>query len=283
MKVSLITTVYNESDNILKFLNSYKRQTIYADEFIILDGGSCDRTVNIIKKFARTHPELNIKLIIDNQCSSAYSRGPIAKGRNSAITKAKNNIIAVTDAGCALHRKWLYNITMPLKGRGVDVVAGVYKINPENDFQKIYSNLFFPNISEIDAKTFLPSSRSIAFRKSCWRRVGGYPENTFAAEDTKFVLNLKKAGFNFSFAPNALVLWNCPKSVVDALSKEYNYGFGDGYYKLFKRKYLKAFWGFVFCPEYTIFNKIKADERDKIKRVLIASKLRGYWHGLFRI
>ena len=51
IKVSLITTLYNESKNIEAFLDSYKKQTVYADEFIIVDGGSTDGTIDYINDF----------------------------------------------------------------------------------------------------------------------------------------------------------------------------------------------------------------------------------------
>ena len=89
-KISLISTVYNEEANISAFLQSYKKQTRTADEYIIVDGGSTDTTVSIIENFSKENPNLNIKLIIDETCSKKFSKGPIAKGRNIAIKNAQS-------------------------------------------------------------------------------------------------------------------------------------------------------------------------------------------------
>lgn len=77
--VSLITTVYNEEKTIERFLNSILNQTALPSEFIIVDGGSTDTTVEKIEKFINSHPELNTKLFVSQK------RINIAKGRNKAI------------------------------------------------------------------------------------------------------------------------------------------------------------------------------------------------------
>ena len=49
-------------------------------------------------------------------------------------------------------------------------------------------------MQEWKEETFLPSGRSIAFKKSAWKEVGGYPENLYTGEDTLFDLKLKEKG-----------------------------------------------------------------------------------------
>jgi glycosyltransferase involved in cell wall biosynthesis len=238
MKCSLITTLYNEADNILNFLESYKKQTKYADEFIIVDGGSSDDTVKIIQEYANKYTELNIKVIVDNTCSKKFVAGPIAKGRNVAIENTQYDYIAVTDAGCILDKHWFEEIVKPFEDDTVDVVAGWYEANINNEFQKIYASIAMPKLETVNKETFLPSSRSIAFKKSCWEKVGMYPTMTYTAEDTLFDLKMKKEGFKFFFAEKAFVYWDCPFDLEDAKKKHFSYGFGDGQLKLFKKSFI---------------------------------------------
>ena len=51
-----------------------------------------------------------------------------------------------------------------------------------------------PALEDVDAATFLPSSRSVLFRRAAWQRVGGYPEWLDYCEDLVFDLALQAAG-----------------------------------------------------------------------------------------
>ena len=237
--VSLITTVYQEEATIQSFLESYLQQKVHADEFIIVDGGSTDRTVELIEQFAAENPKLRLNVIVDTDCSRTKTAGPIARGRNRAIAETGNEIIAVTDAGCLLDQDWLAEMMAPFADPAVDVVSGWYEGHVENDFQKTYKVNFMPKLESINRNNFLPSSRSIAFRKKCWEAVGGYPELTFTAEDTCFDLTLKQHGYNFFLNEHAVVLWRIPNSLNDAIQKHYHYGFGDGQYLQFPKTYLR--------------------------------------------
>ena len=54
---------------------------------------------------------------------------------------------------------------------------------------------------DINPQTFLPSSRSVAFCKTAWEAVGGYPEWLDYSEDLVFDMALKEDVGNFAFAP----------------------------------------------------------------------------------
>ena len=271
-QVTLITTLYNEVDNIDRFLESYKNQTTYADEFIIVDGGSTDGTIEIIEKFANDNKELNINLLIDKTCCKKFVVGPIAKGRNVAIEHAKYNYIAATDAGCVLDSKWFEEIVKPFKDTSVDVVSGWYEALITNNFQKEYAEVAMPRLEKLDRENFLPSSRSIAFKKECWKKVGGYPTRTYTAEDTKFDLDLKKAGYMFVFTEEAFVHWECPKSLEEAKRKHFSYGFGNGQ--------LRLFFGIFFIRG--VMSLVK-NKKNTIKYEILKSDLAGYIRGLLHV
>jgi glycosyltransferase involved in cell wall biosynthesis len=224
MKVSVCITVFNEVGSVAKLLESLLHQSKKPDEIVIVDGGSTDKTVEIIHHFQKK--DRRIRLLV--QKSSP------AEGRNLSVELAKNNIIAMTDAGCVIDKNWLKRIAEPFKNREVGIVAGFYKMTGDTVFQKAESAFLGVLPDDFDA-TFLPSARSIAFRKEIWMKVGGFPENKFAtAEDTLFNYKAVEENVKFARVKNALVEWETPGSVAEFFNKIRNYAKGDAGSKVFR-------------------------------------------------
>jgi len=216
MKCSLICTVLDEGDTIEDLLKSILKQTRRPDEFVIVDGGSKDKTQEIIKEYAKKHKW--IRLIISEGAN-------IAEGRNIAIENSRFETIACIDGGCVAKEDWLEKLIKPLEK--CDVSFGVYVPLPSDGKQKYFGMVLCKGPSEIDPKTFLPSARNIAFKKECWKKVGGFPENVYTGEDTLFDLKLREAGFKFCFVPDAIVYWRMRESWKGFWKQMYNYGVGD--------------------------------------------------------
>lgn len=219
MRVSLITTVKNEEKSILQFLNSIKKQTKKPDEIIIVDGGSRDNTMSVV------HESL---LKVKTPIRIIKKGGNRSVGRNTAIKSSKNKIIACTDAGCILDKNWLEKITKPFEDKSIEVVAGFYNPIATSTFEKCLATYTCVMEDKLDPKNFLPSSRSIAFRKSAWEKVGGYPENLDTCEDLVFARSMKKAGLRFVTIKNAIVYWPQRKNIWQAAKQFFYYAKGDG-------------------------------------------------------
>ena len=95
-----------------------------------------------------------------------------------------------------------------------------------------------PRVSEIESQKFLPSSRSVAFLKSAWQAVGGYPEWLDYCEDLIFDLNLRKAFGPFAFAPEAIAYFRPRGSLKSFFKQYYFYARGDGKANLFFKRHL---------------------------------------------
>lgn len=215
MKVSLIATVFNEADSIEEFLKSIKAQTKKPDETIIVDGGSTDGTQDILKKYP------DIKLIVKNGAN-------IPEGRNLAIKNASGEIIVVTDAGCVLKEDWLDKITAPfIKDANLEVVGGYYSpIIGNTILERAQATLYLGRKTE--SPFFSPSSRSIAFKKEIWEKVGKYTEWLSIGEDSYFNKQWRKHGAKYIFIKDAIVYWEMRKRWSDLIKQYFRYGRGSG-------------------------------------------------------
>ncbi|WP_350289495.1 glycosyltransferase [uncultured Croceitalea sp.] len=243
---SLITTVFNEEKSIIEFIESLNSQTVYPNEFIIVDGGSKDKTVQFLEE--NICAEIPFRIIIDKKCSKKFSKGPIAKGRNVAISNAKYQNILVTDAGCILDKNWVEQMIFSFENKKADIVSGWYKARVTNDFQKEIANIFCPAIDKVNKKTFLPSSRSLGFKKKLWTQVKGYPEESYTAEDTLFDIRIFKIAENIIFNEKAFVYWNIPENIEELKQKLYQYGYGEGQQKIFLIKNFLKVVSLLFFP-----------------------------------
>ncbi len=218
MKSSICITVFNEEKSISNLLNSLFVQTQKPDEIIVVDGGSTDKTVETIKRLQGKHGDLKLYI---KKCNRA-------QGRNLSVRKAKYEIIAMTDADCAADKHWLEKITKPFKDGKTEMVAGFYKMMGESDLQNALAIFIGVTPNKFNKDTFLPSTRSIAFKRGLWERVGGFPEGEDnSAEDTDFNYLVVKQGVKITRVKNAIVFWNIPDSLKLSLKKFYDYAKWD--------------------------------------------------------
>ncbi len=217
MRTSVVVTVLNEAASLPALLDSLAAQTRPADEVVVCDGGSEDGTVALLTAETR----FPLRLI----------RRPganISQGRNAAIAAAQGEVIAVTDAGVRLDPRWLERITAPFADADVLAVAGFFLPDPQTVFEVAMGATVLPERREIVPARFLPSSRSVAFRKTVWEAVGGYPEWLDYCEDLIFDFRVLETVGRFHFAPEAIVHFR-PRSNLRAFFVQYyRYARGDG-------------------------------------------------------
>ena len=228
--VSVICTVLNEGESIKKLLDSLVEQSYAPAEIVVVDGGSSDNTVAYLEQYAAEH-RLPLRVLVEPGAN-------ISRGRNLAIQAAVGPIIASTDAGVRLDKAWLAELIQPFQGPNpVAVVSGFFVPDPQTAFELAMGATVLPQLADINPATFLPSSRSIAFLKSSWQAIGGYPEWLDFCEDLIFDFRLREAAGPFVFAPAALAYFR-PRSSLRAFFKQYyQYARGDGKADLWRKRH----------------------------------------------
>jgi glycosyltransferase involved in cell wall biosynthesis len=216
-KSSLIITVFNEESTITDLISALKKQTILPGEVIIVDGGSVDKTYDMLLSESKEWLILKVFQVIGNR----------SIGRNYGVSKAHHSIIVFTDAGCILQKDWLFEILKPFSDSTTEVVSGYYKGLPLNDFQRALVPYVLVMPDRVNPKEFLPSTRSMALRKSIWEKSGGFDPKLSHNEDYAFAIWLKKMNIKFTFAPHAIVGWIPRKNLRQAAWMFTRFAIGD--------------------------------------------------------
>ena len=120
-RISVIIPIYNKENCILNTLNSVHNQTYTNFELIIIDGGSTDKSLEIIKDYNDT------RLTIYAQTGKGVS-----SARNEGVSYAKGELIAFLDADDEWKPNYLQTIwELYQKYPDAGIYATAYEIQTE--------------------------------------------------------------------------------------------------------------------------------------------------------
>src|SRR5829696_7609626 len=201
MKVSIIIPVRDEEDSIRELLDSLLEQTRPPDEIVITDGGSLDKTPQIIEEYIRDGAP--VRLI---RAGAALP----GRGRNLGAAQASFEWLGFTDAGIRLANNWLEAlIAKAEEDSSIDVVYGSVQPVTDTFFKKCAAIAYVPPPKPHDGVLIRPRFiASTLLRREAWRAVNGFPEDLRSAEDLIFMDRVENAGYRFVFEPSAEVYWD---------------------------------------------------------------------------
>lgn len=233
-RVSLVATVRDEAATLPEWWNSVMAQSRLPDEVVVVDGGSGDGTLEVLQQLSEGAP-FPVRLEV-------LPGSNIAQGRNRAISLAGGEVIAVSDAGCVLHPRWLESLLAPMEADPrVELVAGFYQPLARGWFERLAACATVPLPWEVREARFMPSSRSLAFRREVWVRVGGYPEWLPIGEDMYFNHRWKEMGVTHRLSKEALVWWRMRPDLPSLLRQYFRYARGDGEAGMYPQRHAVRF------------------------------------------
>lgn len=102
MKLSIVTVCYNAEQSIEKTIKSILKQTVPVYEYIIIDGGSNDDTMKIVKDYEDEFKKINVRYFFksepDRGISDAFNKGiQIASGDIIGLINSDDELMPETN------------------------------------------------------------------------------------------------------------------------------------------------------------------------------------------
>jgi len=213
--ISVVVPALNSEKTIERCIISLLKQQYPKNkyEIIIVDNGSKDSTLDILRKF-----EKGI-IILKEPRKGAY------KARNMGLKHAKGKIIVFTDSDCIADRKWIFHISKAFENKDLKLVGGAIKAFNTNNTLLKYCNEY----SHMQ-KSFLVSNvpsfaaANMAFNKKALKQPITFNESLERGADTEFCSRIIKNNNEICYEPKALVRHVYGTSLVELLKKQYDYG-----------------------------------------------------------
>ena len=182
MKISIITVTLNSEKTIISTLNSVLSQTYSNIEHIIVDGGSKDKTIEIINEY--NHP--NKKILI--------SRGSgIYKSMNIGIKAATGDIISILNSDDIYQNEIIISDVMEtiIKYPKIPIFLGDVVYFKNTSFYNIYRYYNSKNFKTWQLSIGLMPPHPPSFiRRDTYNKYSLYNENFKIASDFEIFLKL---------------------------------------------------------------------------------------------
>jgi len=219
LPVSLIIPCFNRLTQTKQLLDSLNYNK-YSCQIILIDDCSSDDIKTLVDKY----PELEI----------TYKRNDSNKGpafsRNVGINLAKFEYILFTDNDCTITDNWLINMYNSIRLSKYDIAGVGGKIIAKNDdfislyyiYHKILDPWFYNG-----QFLYLVTANAI-FKKQALLKVNGFDETVRIAggEDPGLCFKLINEGYKFQYNPEAIMIHNFPKGIINFIKTFHRYGSG---------------------------------------------------------
>ena len=196
MKVSVVIPAYNEEKFLKKCLTSVVNQVIPANEIIVVNNNSTDKTVEIAIKFGAR--------VVDEK------KQGIIPARNKGFNSAKYEVIARCDADAVVPRDWIKKIKNNFKKGDIDGLSGPVFFNDSTIFK---STSTLPSRLALGSLKLMSKGKrhligpNMVITKNIWGKVKDIvnPDDKKVHEDMDLSLKIAKVHGRIGYDPTLIV------------------------------------------------------------------------------
>lgn len=201
MKYSVVATTFNDSSDIIKYLEDICNQSYPPDEIVIADGGSKDDTLTKIKNFALTST-IAIRVVEKGRLN-------ISQGYNEAIKATTNDMIGVTGIGNYYDQFFFEELIKVIEKSDLDYVYSPIRGYNANGFSTKYNNSLLHG--DIGNCLEIASNHGVLIKKRVFEELDYFYEKfIYAGEDAEFYSLVKSHGYKGEIVKKAKVYWKTP-------------------------------------------------------------------------
>jgi GT2 family glycosyltransferase len=274
MTIAVVVPVFNGARTLARCLDALARLDPAPDEIVLVDNGSTDGTLDLLKAFAAQHGRARLV---------EEARRGVSAARNAGLRATRADVIAWTDADCAPAPDWLRELPRPLADPTVAAVGGRVLGAPGATLVETFLGLYSfqtgaaPSVDE----RWTPSgggyaAANLATRRATLMDVGAWDESTYVGEDYDVCARLYAAGHRIAYAPAARVVHHHRDTVRAMVRQSFSWGQGHAF---LVRKHLRGAWfelpvrsaAWPACPTPAWIDLASADK--KLAALLVAGVL----------
>lgn len=197
MKVSIVTITYNSEKTLKDTIESVISQTYKEIEYIIVDGNSSDKTIEIVNSYRD-----KISKFISEKDNGIYD------AMNKGIRLARGDIVGILNSDDIYFDKYVIeNVVKKFKQSGVDSIYGDLYYVEENDLNKVVRYWKSSAFREGSfAKGWHPPHPTFFVKREVYEKYGLFDFEMKVSADFELMLKfLEKYRISTTYLPKVLV------------------------------------------------------------------------------
>lgn len=199
-KFSIITVCYNSEKTIIDTIESVLSQTYTDLEYIIIDGKSTDKTIEIIKSYKHKFIEKEIPFYWISEPDNG-----IYDAMNKGIAKAKGELIGIINSDDWYEKNALNAIVdICNKNDNLSIYSG--EMNRVNASKRAYKVNYNKKLVKKYINKKMPINHPATFvHKNVYNEIGCFDTSYQLSADYDFVFRAYKAKTRFNFTDKIIV------------------------------------------------------------------------------
>lgn len=191
-KVSVVLLTKNSVATVRKSLDSVFQQTRKPDEVVVVDGGSTDGTLEVVRQYP-------VRLVLEHGLGFGHAR-------NLGVKTAEGDLVFFIDSDCYGDPHWIEKILPHFHDPEIAGVTGQTRLwNASDDVARFLAYVGGRmNMPTQHAYVKIAPTMNLALRRNVVLKAGGFDETLVRCEDTELTYRVTKQ-YKILYEPEAVV------------------------------------------------------------------------------